>query len=198
MFVQTDLVMQIHPHDGMLEGVTPASRTLAALRECFADQVAYDALLAHGDQVVYHVSSVEPAQGDGQLHYGLGMLMPGKVGAEYFMTKGHFHTWRAAAEVYVGLSGMGAMLLEEEGSGETQCLPLGPNSVVYVPGFTAHRTINTGREPLVYLGMYPASAGHDYGTIAERNFAHVLVDVDGQPTLLERSIFLATLQGAHQ
>jgi glucose-6-phosphate isomerase len=32
----------------------------------------------------------------------LGVLMPGKVGAEYFMTKGHIHAWRPAAEVYLG------------------------------------------------------------------------------------------------
>ena len=63
---------------------------------------------------------------------------------------------------------------------------LQPNSVVYVPGHTAHRTMNTGDEPLVYLGVYPATAGHDYGVIARRNFRSIVVKRDGRPTMLPR------------
>ncbi len=39
-------------------------------------------------------------------------------------------------------------------------LPLEAGAVVYVPGHTAHRTVNTGPAPLVYLGIYPWDAGH--------------------------------------
>ena len=63
---------------------------------------------------------------------------------------------------------------------------LAENIVVYVPGHTAHRTINTGSEPLKYLGIYPAAAGHDYAPIAEKNFKMMLIMKDGQPTLVER------------
>jgi glucose-6-phosphate isomerase len=110
------------------------------------------------------------------------------------MTKGHYHAWRPAAEVYIGLSGEGLMLFEHETSGETRLLPFTANSVIYVPGFTAHRTLNTGDVPLSYLGIYPAAAGHDYGAIAERNFKKVVVAVDGQPTLMEREAFLEKLE----
>ena len=58
--------------------------------------------------------------------------------------------------------------------------------MVYVPGNTAHRTVNTGDEPLVYLAVYPASAGHDYGVIAQRNFRSFVVKRDGQPSVLPR------------
>ncbi len=81
------------------------------------------------------------------------------------------------------------MLLEEEPSGESRLVPLGKEQVVYVPGYTAHRTINTGSAPLIYLGVYPAGAGHDYGAIAERNFRKILVEQDGQPTLVDRTTF---------
>lgn len=161
-------------------------RHLADLRGCFADAAAYEAVLAKGNPMVYEVTAVEPATGEGQLHYGLGILHPGKIGDEYFLTKGHYHTCREAAEVYVGLRGEGAMLLEDEATGESRMVSLRENSVVYVPGHTAHRTVNTGSAPLVYLGIYPSNAGHDYGAIAEKNFRMLVVERDGKPTLQPR------------
>ncbi len=161
-------------------------RRLSDLRGCFADNTAYEAALSVGDPVLYEVTAVEPASGEGQLHYGLGVLYPGKVGDEYYLTKGHYHSHRPAAEVYIGLRGEGMMLLEDENSDETRLVPLCANQAVYVPGHTAHRTLNTGAEPLVYLGIYPANAGHDYGSIAKTNFRNLVVDRDGTPTLLPR------------
>lgn len=162
-------------------------RHLSDLRGCFADADAFDSALAAGNPLLYAVSAVEPADGDGQLHYGLGIVQPGRIGEEYYMTKGHYHTHRAAAEVYVGLSGEGAMLLEDEATGETRLVPLNGRSVVYVPGHTAHRTVNTGTEPLVYLGIYPANAGHDYGAIAGKNFRMIVTATPGGPRLVERN-----------
>jgi glucose-6-phosphate isomerase len=115
------------------------------------------------------------------------MVMPGRIGDEYFMTKGHLHAWREAAEFYIGLSGEGVMLLEDEVSGESRMAPLRAHAVVYVPGKTAHRTMNTGRVALTYLGVYPAKAGHDYAAIAGRNFRCVVIERDGQPALIQRN-----------
>ena len=78
------------------------------------------------------------------------------------------------------------MLLEDESTGESRMVPLRPHYVVYVPGHTAHRTMNTGSTPLTYLGVYPARAGHDYGAIAQRNFRMVVVERAGQPAMIER------------
>ena len=161
-------------------------RRLADVKDCFADAAAVEAALAHDNPVLYEVTAVEPATGDGQLHYGLGILYPGKIGREYWMTKGHLHSHRPAAEVYVGLKGEGMMLLEDEHSGESRLVSLCENTVVYVPGHTAHRTLNTGDVPLVYLGIYPANAGHDYGAIAEKNFRITVVEENGRPVMKER------------
>lgn len=161
-------------------------RRLADLRDCFADTAAFEAALAQGNPLLYAVSAVEPAHGDGQLHYGLGIVQPGRIGDEYYLTKGHYHTHRAAAEVYIGLSGEGAMILEDEATGETRLAPLTGRSVVYVPGHTAHRTINTGTEPLVYFGVYPSNAGHDYAAIAKKNFSHIVIATPGGPQLRRR------------
>jgi glucose-6-phosphate isomerase len=161
-------------------------RHLSDLAGSFADEAAYADALKAGDPLLYEVTAVEPASGDGQLHYGLGILYPGKIGSEYFLTKGHYHSHRPAAEVYVGLRGEGAMLLEDEKSGESRMVPLRAQSVVYVPGHTAHRTVNTGTVPLVYLGIYQSNAGHDYGAIAQRNFRQIIVEENGSPVLRDR------------
>lgn len=186
MDLLADQFIQFDPQRGTIEGAKVVERRLSDLRGYFVDEGAYEAALAQEDSLVYTVSSVRPAEGEGQLHYGLGMIMPGRIGAEYYLTKGHFHAWRPAAELYIGLRGEGVMLLEDEATGESKLVPLMPNSAVYVPGFTAHRTINTGKVPLTYLGVYPAQAGHDYGLIAERNFRKVVLAVDGKPTLRDR------------
>jgi glucose-6-phosphate isomerase len=187
-------VVSFDPLTGTLDGIDGAPKRLSQLRGCFADEVAYEQALAQGDPVLYRVASVEPAQGGGQLHYGLGVLLPGKVGAEYYLTRGHLHTSREAAEVYLGLRGRGLMLLEDERTGERRTVPLEANRVVYVPGHTAHRTINVGAEPLVYWGIYPADAGHDYGFVAERNFRQVVIERDGQPTVLDRAVIVSQLK----
>lgn len=176
-----------NPAIGTLAGGTRSERRLSALSGIWLDEGAFRTLVDAGDPLVYSVETMEPAHGEGGLHYGIGRIEPGKVGEEYFMTRGHLHDWRPAAEVYIGLSGEGTMLLESEVTGESRLLRLNGNDVVYVPGFTAHRTINTGSVPLVYMGIYAAMAGHDYSTIAERNFTCVVVDVQGVPTLVDRA-----------
>lgn len=180
------LVSRFVPATGEIPGATATKRHLSDLRDCFADRAAYDAALAAGNPLVYSVAAIEPARGEGDLHYGVGLIMSGQVGPEYFMTKGHLHAWRPAAEFYFGLSGDGVMLLEDETTGESRLVPLRPHHAVYVPGRTAHRTMNTGRTPLTYIGVYPAKAGHDYRAIARKNFRCVVVERAGQPVMIER------------
>lgn len=181
-----DLLSRFDLDSATIAGRPRLERRLSDLRGCFHDAAAYETALAAGDPLVYTVASVEPAGGEGDLHYGLGMIMPGRVGEEYWLTKGHLHAWRPAAEFYIGLRGEGMMLLEDESSAGARMLPLSPHGVVYVPGHTAHRTMNTGPEPLLYLGVYPARAGHDYSSIAKKNFRHCVVARAGRPTLIER------------
>lgn len=169
-----------------ISGFSRTERHLSDLRGVFRDEQSYDAVLSRENPLVYAVTPVELAHGEGQMHYGLGILYPGKIGDEFFLTKGHYHSHRPAAEVYVGLKGEGRMLLECEESHECRMVTLRENAVVYVPGHTAHRTINTGSEPLLYLGIYPANAGHDYATIAQRNFRMVIVERAGRVVMESR------------
>ncbi|MBE2238173.1 MAG: glucose-6-phosphate isomerase [Caldilineaceae bacterium] len=185
--------LEFDPVTAVIKGRLPITRYLADVQAIFADQNACQQMLAE-NPLLYSVTQIEDHDGAGQIHYGLGILMPGKVGREYFMTKGHLHAWRPAAEVYIGVRGRGMMLLEDEHTGACRAAPLEANRIVYVPGRTAHRTINVGDEPLVYWGILSSEAGHDYGTVAERNFRLVVVAKAGKPMVMERSDYLQELK----
>lgn len=190
MIDDTLLFRRFFPELGTLQDADLTRRHLSDLKGSFVDEAAYAAALSAGDRLLYTVATVEPQDGEGALHYAIGRIMPGMVGAEYHMTKGHYHAWRAASELYIGLHGQGIMLLEEEKSGEGRAVALLPNSAVYVPGHTAHRTVNTGDVPLTYLGVYPAGAGHDYAAIAEHNFQQIVVVLQGEAVVLKRTAYL--------
>lgn len=174
------------PATGRMDGAPLTQRFLHDLRGCFHDAGAFEKAAAAGNPLIYTVAGVEPGTGEGDLHYGIGMIMPGRIGDEYHMTKGHLHSWREAAEVYCGIAGEGVMLLEDEDGGNSRMVPLGPGRVVYVPGHTAHRTMNTGTVPLTYIGIYPAKAGHDYSTIAQKNFTCMVIERNGAPAMVRR------------
>ena len=56
--------------------------------------------------------------------------------------------------------------------------------MVYVPPSWAHRSINTGRDPLVSFCVYPAHAGHNYGDIECEGFPKRVVERDGKPQFI--------------
>jgi len=94
------------------------------------------------------------------------------VGEEVLVTQ---ITARLPDELYVGHSGEGLILLEDLRDGSCAALPLRADEVVYVPAFTALRTVNVGAEPLAYLGIDPADAGSDYAAVAAIGFAQVVL-----------------------
>lgn len=188
-----EILARFDAQAGSVEGGASVVRRLSDMHGYYADAEAFARALAEHDPITYTVASLAPDEGEGALHFGIGRIEPGRIGDEYFMTKGHLHAWRPAAEYYVGLRGHGVMLLEHEDDAHASMVPLTPDSAVYVPGYTAHRTINTGDEPLTYLGIYPAQAGHDYGVIAERNFRHVVVAREGGPVMVARAEYLRAL-----
>lgn len=120
----------------------------------------------------------------GELLHGISIVHPGKVGDEYYMTKGHFHTVLETAEVYVCLSGQGAMVMETP-EGDWAVEWLAPGRVLYVPPRWAHRSVNTGPDDLITLFAYPGHAGHDYGTIEQQGFRKLIVERDGAAVVVD-------------
>ena len=141
----------------------------------FQDCQAWEQMVAQGDPLVYEYYELGCPERPGDLAFGSTVLYPGTVGSEFFMTKGHFHTNLMTAEVYYTLSGTGGMLLENL-DGDWQLLDMNPGQAVYVPRGYAHRTINTGKTPLVFLYAFDADAGHDYGTIETKGYRQLVID----------------------
>jgi len=77
------------------------------------------------------------------------------------------------------------MMVMETPEEEWAVEELRPGRVLYVPPRWAHRSVNTGQEDLVTLFVYPGHAGHDYGTIETRGFHKLVVERDGQPTIVD-------------
>jgi glucose-6-phosphate isomerase len=158
---------------------TRIQRRASDLRGAFADAAALDRLIEAGDPPLYEVLQYDVPEETGQLICCTTVLQPGTVGDEYYMTRGHYHAVRETAEVYLGLSGQGLLLLRTE-DGRASAQQLAPGTVAYVPPCWAHRSVNTGTEPLVFLAVYPGQAGHDYAAIDQTGFGRrVLRTADG-------------------
>jgi len=151
-------------------------RRLSALRGQFSDLDAYEMLLAQCDPVLYEVYEIQRPHQAGELLTGISIVHPGKVGQEFFMTKGHFHAVLETAEVYLCLKGEGFMVMEDP-EGNCQVEPLSPGKILYVPPRWAHRSVCTSRqEDLATFFIYPGHAGHDYGTIEGQGFRKLVME----------------------
>ncbi len=135
---------------------------------------------------VYTVQSWLPvAEGTpGGLFFGVSTIYPGKVGNEYFMTKGHFHAQSDRAEFYWGVQGRGMLVLMDL-ERNTRAEEVYPGSLHYIGSKTAHRLVNTGSENMMVGACWPSDAGHDYDEIAKNGFSARLLEVDGVPQLVD-------------
>jgi glucose-6-phosphate isomerase len=158
-------------------------RRLSDMRGFYLDERATKEIIQQEDPVLYEVYQYDVPFENGQLLTVTSVIHPGKVGDEYYMTKGHFHEKDDTAEIYLGLQGRGYLLLETA-EGQFQALAMKPGTVTYIPPYWAHRTVNVGDEDFIFFGVYPADAGHNYGAIEERGFSKLLVESDGKPTFI--------------
>jgi glucose-6-phosphate isomerase len=177
MSFTTDSTTFIHPFvvDIDVDAATMSNpknhivRRASDMRGYYGDVTALETLIAAGDPLHYEVFEV-PVPGEyGHLMYCISTLQPGRVGDEFFMTKGHYHTVLETGEIYLGLRGEGYMVMKTP-DGEWNAQPLGRGKMVYVPPYWAHRSVNVGTEPLVSFCVYPGDAGHNYGDIKTQGF----------------------------
>jgi glucose-6-phosphate isomerase, archaeal len=174
---------------GMSKTGKSTSRHLANMQGMYVDKDAAAALIAAENPLVYEFFELGCPENPGDIAFGTSITYPGKVGVEYFFTKGHFHTILETGEVYYCLSGKGFMLIENP-EGDWQALPLAPGQAAYVPRRYAHRSINTGTVPLVTFYAFRGDAGHNYGTIESKGFRKIVVEENGQPVVVDNPNWL--------
>ncbi|MFH0816148.1 MAG: glucose-6-phosphate isomerase family protein [Methanobacteriota archaeon] len=158
-------------------------RRLKDLADCFALQEGKDSKEGTPEKEIYKV--ISPAEQEpSDLTYAVTIIMPGKVGDEYHMTRGHFHKSADAGELYYGLAGSGVILMQDRLGSVTE-VDIAEGAVVYIPPGLAHRSVNTGQGELVFLAVYSPQAGHDYESIVRRGFSKRVVERDGKVEMVD-------------
>ncbi len=162
------------------EPVQHTVRKIKDLKHVFNDETIRSNM--DQDKLVYEVQAYFPVEDgkEGGLFFGNSTIYPGKVGKEYFMTKGHFHKIKDRAEYYWCIQGQGMLILMDENR-KTWGEIMRPGSLHYIPGGIAHRVANTGSEILRFGACWPSDAGHDYATIAENGFGARLFEENNIP-----------------
>lgn len=161
---------------------------LSDLKEYFSNPEVADQILSEGkNPIIYEYYEYTAPEAEGHLTFGVTTIYPGKVGKEYYMTRGHYHE-KNAAEIYLGLSGRGVLLMQTK-EGEAVYLDLKSGGIGYIPPGWGHRAINTGGEKRVFFFIYPSDAGHDYELVRERGFAKMVIEEDGAPKVVDNPRF---------
>jgi len=194
------LTEKSEPFSLQLGGVTGISRyevraehRLSDLSGYFQDRKFVRQMLSKDeDPKIYEVYEFPQPAVEGLLNVGCTIVYPGKIGKEYYFTKGHFHQKESTSEVYIGLEGEGLILIQNR-KGEVAHMTIKPGLLVQIPPNSAHRSINTGSERLVFLAVYPSDSGHDYESIERTGFAKIVVERNDRPVVEENPKYLKSL-----
>ena len=143
--------------DGLLEGQTAfldRELYLSDMQEDYPDKKAITNALKQKDILVFKGRKPILPLSENWLNFSLRSLQPGKIGSDFIMEPGHFHD--CTSEIYLGVSGCGKMLLEFRD--KQSIIDFGTDDIVFIPPQCGHRMINTGKEELRYLCVYPSTA----------------------------------------
>jgi len=178
--LDTPIRLEIHPDGELTGGSGTYRKVLEDMASVYFDGEAYStALRAQGPRtVVYEVQEQSYSRDVGALTIGTSKVLPGLIGDEFAVTRGHLHAISDRAELYLCLSGHGVMLLETI-DGDSQAIELTAGQAVNVPGQWLHRSVNVGTEPFVTLFTYASDAGQDYAIIANAGGMKQRIVTDG-------------------
>ena len=143
--------------DDLLEGKTcflDRELYVSDMQEDYPDKKTITQTLKQGDILVFKGRKPILPLSENWLNFSLRSLQPGKIGSAFIMEPGHFHD--CTSEIYIGVSGRGKMLLEFRD--KQSIIDFGTGNIVFIPPQCGHRMINTGKEELRYLCIYPSTA----------------------------------------
>jgi glucose-6-phosphate isomerase len=175
--------IQINLVDGlMFPHTVHESRHVSHLSEQFSNRTAVEQLIAHGDPLVYEIFHHAFVTDNTDMAMGMSVISSGKVGDEYYMTKGHVHERGDQAEIYYCVQGTGLLLMDDLRD-DFHAAPFSSGTAVHIPPQYAHRVVNTGTQSLIFVSAFHLAAGHVYQPVAELGFANIVVEVDSKPVL---------------
>lgn len=157
-------------------------RRASDMQAMFYDKEAVRQAIAGGDPLIYEFYNTKFITSNSDMAVAITRIFPGKIGDEYYMSKGHQHQRDDQPEIYICVQGTGYLLLDTM-EGEFRAEAWKPGTITHIPPMWAHRVVNTGNGTLVYIGVYHAAAGHDYALVERQGFAQVVVERDGKPCL---------------
>lgn len=180
--------VSIDPHSGEISSATGRyEKRLSEMRGFYRNAHVLEALLTSGgDVVTYQVAEFREPESD--ICFGTTTMFSGRVDDEFFMTRGHFHARRDRGEIYYTQSGDGMLLLESR-SGECRVVEMKPQTCAFIPPDWAHRSVNIGPKPLVFVWACSTEAGHDYAEIQERGMRNLIVERDGKVAVIPNPTF---------
>ncbi len=182
----TSFTVDFNLINGFSKNAVSTKRYLSQMSAMYHDAKAAQNILEKNDPLIYEFYELGCPERAGDLAFGTTILYPGKIGDEYYMTKGHFHTMLDTAEVYYTLSGEGYMVMENP-EGDCIEMPLRKGEAIYVPRRYAHRSVNTGTQPLIMFFTFAGDAGHDYGTIETKGYHKLVIEKDGKPFIVDNN-----------
>jgi glucose-6-phosphate isomerase len=160
-----------------------AVRRVTDLGMMFHDKTVVDTLINQGNPLVYEIFYYGFKTSLSDMALGATRIQPGKIGDEYYMTKGHFHEAEDQPEIYFCVKGDGYLLMETL-DGEFKAERWTPGTITHIPPMWAHRVVNTGSSPLVFVATYHLAAGHNYVPIEEKGFLKRVVEREGKPEFI--------------
>jgi glucose-6-phosphate isomerase len=163
-------------------------RRLSEMQDYFSDREAIKSILERSNPLIYEYWEMEYSGTGSGISFGMTRIQPGQIGNEYYLTKGHFHADGLGDEMHHTLDGQGRALLMDREE-KTTSMEMLPGRMCYYPGNLAHRTINTGLEPLVFVGIWPPKIVHDYEIIKRSGFPKLIISRQSKPELIKNTRF---------
>jgi glucose-6-phosphate isomerase len=159
-------------------------RKLSDMKGMFLDPESEIRILERDDPIIYSFSEKILPKKNGHLQLAATTIQPGKIGEEYFMTKGHYHRRPDTSEVYLGMEGEGCLLMQTV-DGDFDSIEIRKGVIAYIPPYWGHRMVNTGKTPFIFFAVYPGDAGHNYGDIEKTGFVKILLERNDHPLLVD-------------
>ena len=160
-----------------------AERKLSDLSMMFQAKEIVKQVVEKDDPLIYEIFYYGFQTSLSDMALGVTRIQSGTIGGEYYMTKGHYHQAHDQPEIYFCVKGNGYLLLETR-DGEFRAEKWTRGTISHIPPMWAHRVVNIGTEPLVFVATYHLAAGHEYEPVVKRGFLKRVIEENGKAVFM--------------